>query len=126
MGKFTLLSVIVSRFKVNFFLMAAFSALVTSILPVLSDYCEPNVCKFNVRIGGGLIGTTYKKHIACGNSLAYQNVFGSSCYQQQIIPMTTEFINLILRQHNTLRADTANGLIPGYLPANQMSELVIE
>lgn len=104
--------------------MTAFAALVTSILPVLSNYCEPTICKFNVRIGRS-IGTEYKQHIACGNSLAYRNVFGSSCYQQQIIPMTTEFMNLILRKHNTLRADTANGRIPGYLPASEMSELVI-
>lgn len=99
------------------------TALLTCILPVLctSNYCEPNMCKFNVRIGR-LIGTEYKHHIACGNSLS----FGPSCYQHQNIPMTTEFINLILKKHNTLRAHTANGRIPGYLPANQMSELVIE
>lgn len=94
------------------------------ILPVLSDYCEPNMCRFNVRIGAS-IGTEYKKHIACGSKLAYRNVFGPSCYQQQIIPMTAALMNLILRKHNTLRAATANGRIPGYLSANQMSELVI-
>lgn len=104
--------------------MAAFAALVTSILPVLCNYCEPNMCKFNVRLGR-FIGTEYKRHIACGNSAAYQYGFGPSCYQQKVIPMTAEFISLILRKHNTLRADTANGRISGYLPANQMSELVI-
>lgn len=83
------------------------------------------MCKFNVRVGRS-IGIEYKKHIACGNSAAYQDIFGSSCYQQRVIPMTPAFIELILRKHNTLRADTANGRIPGYLPANQMSEMVIE
>lgn len=91
---------------------------------MLSNYCDANICKFNTRIGR-FIGTTYKQHIACGNSLVYQNVFGTSCYQQKIIPMTADFINLILRKHNTLRADIANGRIPGYLSANQMSELVM-
>lgn len=82
------------------------------------------MCKFNVRVGKS-IGTEYKQHIACGNSAAYQNIFGPTCYQHKIIPMTTEFIALILRKHNTLRADIANGRVPGYLTANQMSELVI-
>lgn len=83
------------------------------------------MCKFKERIGR-FIGTSYKQHIACGNSAAYQDVFGPSCYKHQIIPMTTELKELILRKHNSLRALTANGRIPGYLPANQMSELVIE
>ncbi len=106
--------------------IALFATLIiTWISPVFSNYCDANICRFNERIGR-YIGVAYKRHIACGNSAAYQNVFGPSCYRQQIIPMTTEFISLILRKHNTLRADTANGRIPGYLPANQMSELVIE
>lgn len=102
--------------------MAAF---ITIIVPVFSNYCEPNICKFNVRLGGGYIGYTYKEHVACGNSLAFENAFGPACYQYKLITMTTDFIHLILKKHNTLRADTANGRIPGYLPANQMSELVI-
>lgn len=92
---------------------------------MFSDYCAPNLCKFNVRVGG-YIGFTYKQHIACGNFLAVENAFGPSCYRLNVIPMTANFIDLILRQHNTLRANTANGRIPGYLPANQMSELVIK
>ncbi|KAG4071195.1 hypothetical protein HA402_001185 [Bradysia odoriphaga] len=103
--------------------LIGFAVLISLSIPsVLSNYCDANICRFNVRIGN-YIGTEYKRHIACGNSLAYQNVFGPSCYQHKIIPMTTDFINLILRKHNTLRADTANGRIPGYLTANQMSEL---
>lgn len=112
-------------YKFNSFFLVVLAALITSILPALSDYCAPNLCKFNVRVGG-YIGFTYKQHIACGNSLAVTNAIGPSCYRLNVIPMTANFIDLILRQHNTHRANTANGRIPGYLPANQMSELVIE
>lgn len=105
--------------------MTVYCAFATCILPVTSNYCEPKLCKFMVRNDAGYLVYAYKSHVACGNILGNPSEFGPSCYAHYNYNMTNEFIDLILSKHNSLRADTANGRIPGYLPANQMSELVI-
>lgn len=76
-----------------------------------TDYCKKELCP----------STGHSKHIGCGNN----GNFGPKCPKDRSIePMTQERISLLLKTHNQLRSDIANGRVPPYSQADQMIELV--
>lgn len=60
-------------------------------------------------------------HIGCKNN----GDFGPKCPKDRSAePMTQERIALLLKTHNELRSEVANGRLNRYEPANKMIEMV--
>jgi len=61
-----------------------------------------------------------QQHIACNNT----GEFGASCpVNRSVIPMTEDLIALILKKHNTVRMNIANGKNSNFTTANRMIEM---
>lgn len=74
-----------------------------------SIYCESGLCRAG------------NPHIGCGHS----GEFSASCPDdREMIHLTEDNRNAILKAHNSNRSRIASGAEPGFLPARRMATMV--